>query len=49
MGGLLTLQTFLKYFPEIDTVNPPPGSSSSHASNLQGPSLVQMSMERIAN
>ncbi|KAI9685714.1 MAG: hypothetical protein M1822_004274 [Bathelium mastoideum] len=36
MGGLLTLQSFLRYFPEIDTVNPPPGSSVSHASNLQG-------------
>ena len=36
MGGLLTLQSFLKYFPQIDTVNPPQGSTASHASNLQG-------------
>lgn len=36
MGGLLTLKSFLKYFPEIDTVHPPPGSSASHASNIQG-------------
>ncbi|ORY07147.1 and other transporter-domain-containing protein [Clohesyomyces aquaticus] len=36
MGGLLTLPSFLKYFPEIDTANPPPGSTKSYASNLQG-------------
>ncbi|KAF2790129.1 general substrate transporter [Melanomma pulvis-pyrius CBS 109.77] len=36
MGGLLTLPSFLKYFPEIDTANPPPGSTASHASNIQG-------------
>lgn len=35
MGGLLTLGSFLKYFPEIDTVNPPEGSSTSHASTIQ--------------
>jgi hypothetical protein len=35
MGGLLTLGSFLKYFPQIDTVNPPPGSSPSHAATIQ--------------
>jgi MFS family permease len=36
MGGLLTLPSFLQHFPQIDTANPPPGSSRSHASNIQG-------------
>jgi MFS family permease len=36
MGGLLTLPSFLHHFPEIDTANPPPGSSAGHASNIQG-------------
>ncbi|KAF2198998.1 general substrate transporter [Delitschia confertaspora ATCC 74209] len=36
MGGLLTLPSFLVHFPEINTANPPPGSSRSHASNIQG-------------
>jgi len=36
MGGLLTLNSFLKYFPQIDTVNPPPGSNPGQASNIQG-------------
>lgn len=35
MGGLLTLPSFLKYFPRIDTQHPPPGSSSSHAATIQ--------------
>jgi sugar porter (SP) family MFS transporter len=35
MGGLLTLGSFLRYFPEIDTVNPPAGSSTSHAATIQ--------------
>ena len=35
MGGLLTLGSFLKYFPQIDTVNPPPGSNPSHAATIQ--------------
>ncbi|KAF1834641.1 sugar transporter STL1 [Decorospora gaudefroyi] len=35
MGGLLTLGSFLRYFPEIDTVNPPPGSSASHVATIQ--------------
>jgi hypothetical protein len=35
MGGLLTLGSFLRYFPEIDTVNPPTGSSTSHAATIQ--------------
>ncbi|KAF1844936.1 MFS sugar transporter-like protein [Cucurbitaria berberidis CBS 394.84] len=34
-GGLLTLKSFLRYFPQIDTVNPPEGSSSSHAATIQ--------------
>lgn len=36
MGGLLTLPSFLHHFPDIDTANPPPGSSASYASNVQG-------------
>ena len=36
LGGLLTLESFLHYFPQIDVVNPPPGSNPSHASNIQG-------------
>ncbi|KAL6154261.1 hypothetical protein ACJBU6_07534 [Exserohilum turcicum] len=35
MGGLLTLKSFVRYFPEIDSVNPPPGSSKSHAATTQ--------------
>jgi MFS family permease len=35
MGGLLTLGSFLKHFREIDTVNPPAGSSTSHAATIQ--------------
>ena len=33
MGGLLTLPSFLKHFPEIDTAH---SSNPSHASNIQG-------------
>lgn len=36
MGGLLTLPSFLQYFPQVDTTNPPPGYTSSQASNVQG-------------
>lgn len=36
MGGLLTLGSFLRYFPQLDTVNPPPGSNHTKASNIQG-------------
>jgi MFS family permease len=35
MGGLLTLDSFLKYFPQIDTQNPP-DDNASKASNIQG-------------
>ncbi|TKX25582.1 sugar transporter-like protein 12 [Elsinoe australis] len=35
LGGLLTLPSFLKRFPEIDTVNPPPGRDAKWASNVQ--------------
>jgi hypothetical protein len=35
MGGLLTLGSFVRYFPEIDSNNPPPGSSKSHAATIQ--------------
>ncbi|KAL6702881.1 hypothetical protein ACN47E_000843 [Coniothyrium glycines] len=35
MGGLLTLPSFVKYFPEIDTVNPPPGQTASHVATIQ--------------
>ncbi|XTI96141.1 sugar transporter STL1 [Cenococcum geophilum] len=36
MGGLLTLLSFLSLFPQINTQSPPPGWSSSRASNVQG-------------
>lgn len=36
MGGLLTLPSFLQYFPQVDTTNPPPGYTASQASNVQG-------------
>lgn len=36
MGGLLTLPSFLQYFPQVDTTSPPPGWTSSQASNVQG-------------
>ncbi|KAK0880004.1 hypothetical protein LTR87_006216 [Friedmanniomyces endolithicus] len=35
MGGLLTLNSFLKYFPQIHTQKPP-GGNASKASNVQG-------------
>jgi MFS family permease len=35
MGGLLTLKSFLRYFPEIDTVNPPAGQTASHVATIQ--------------
>ena len=35
MGGLLTLGSFLRYFPQIDTANPPDGDKGK-ASNIQG-------------
>ncbi|KAK1825202.1 hypothetical protein LTR12_000002 [Friedmanniomyces endolithicus] len=35
MGGLLTLNSFLRYFPQIDTQKPP-GGNASKASNVQG-------------
>ena len=36
LGGLLTLTSFLKFFPQVDTQHPPPGWSASKASNVQG-------------
>jgi hypothetical protein len=36
MGGLLTLGSFLKVFPEIDTQHPPEGQTASYVSNIQG-------------
>lgn len=36
MGGLLTLPSFLQYFPQVDTEHPPPGYTASQASNVQG-------------
>ncbi|CAI6333632.1 unnamed protein product [Periconia digitata] len=35
-GGLLTLGSFLRVFPEINVANPPPGSNPSQTSNVQG-------------
>jgi MFS family permease len=36
LGGLLTLSSFLKFFPEVNVEHPPPGWSSGKASNVQG-------------
>ncbi|KAK3717853.1 hypothetical protein LTR37_005625 [Vermiconidia calcicola] len=36
LGGLLTLESFLKYFPEVDVNNPPHGWSEGKTSNVQG-------------
>ncbi|EME84611.1 uncharacterized protein MYCFIDRAFT_134029 [Pseudocercospora fijiensis CIRAD86] len=36
MGGLLTLGSFLRTFPEINVQNPPEGQTASHVSNIQG-------------
>lgn len=36
MGGLLTLKSFLQFFPEVDTESPPHGWSKSKTSNVQG-------------
>ncbi|KAF1979344.1 general substrate transporter [Bimuria novae-zelandiae CBS 107.79] len=36
MGGLLTLPSFLKHFPEIDTAHPPAGTTQSYTSTIQG-------------
>ncbi|GAB7352000.1 hypothetical protein MBLNU459_g2519t2 [Dothideomycetes sp. NU459] len=36
MGGLLTLPSFLKLFPQIDVQHPPPGKTHSYTSNIQG-------------
>lgn len=36
MGGLLTLGSFLRLFPEINVNSPPPGWSANKASNVQG-------------
>ena len=36
LGGLLTLPSFLKFFPQVDTEHPPPGWTTSKASNVQG-------------
>lgn len=36
MGGLLTLGSFLRTFPQINVQHPPEGTTSSTASNVQG-------------
>jgi MFS family permease len=35
MGGLLTLGSFLRYFPEVDTVGQPTDAAKKHASTIQ--------------
>lgn len=35
MGGLLTLPSFLRYFPQVNTANPPDGQTTAHAANIQ--------------
>lgn len=36
LGGLLTFESFLKLFPEVNAESPPPGWSKGKASNVQG-------------
>lgn len=36
MGGILSLRNFLETFPEMDTLNPPPGRTASETSTIQG-------------
>jgi len=36
MGGLLTLPSFLKLFPQINTAHPMKGMTAGQASNYQG-------------
>lgn len=36
MGGLLTLPSFLQYFPQVDVENPPAGYTASQTSSIQG-------------
>ncbi|THY51026.1 general substrate transporter [Aureobasidium pullulans] len=40
MGGLLTLKSFTRTFPEINTQFPPPGQSHSYTSTIQGISIA---------
>jgi sugar porter (SP) family MFS transporter len=40
MGGLLTLGSFVKTFPEIDTQRPPPGRTAAYTSTVQGISIA---------
>lgn len=39
VGGLLTLGSFTRTFPEINIDSPPPGRSSSYTSTIQGISV----------
>lgn len=43
MGGLLTLPSFVKTFPEIDVINTT-GSIKSHASQIQGISVASYNL-----
>jgi MFS family permease len=40
MGGLLTLKSFNRTFPEIDTQHPPPGRTAAYTSTVQGISIA---------
>lgn len=44
MGGLLTLDTFLETFPQINTDHPPPGKTSSYTSTIQGISIASYNL-----
>ncbi|KAF1354744.1 sugar transporter STL1 [Delphinella strobiligena] len=44
MGGLLTLDTFLETFPQINTDNPPPGKTQSYTSTIQGISIASYNL-----
>ncbi|KAH0148825.1 general substrate transporter, partial [Aureobasidium melanogenum] len=44
MGGLLTLQSFNRTFPEIDVDHPPRGRSSAYTSTIQGISVASYNL-----
>ncbi|KAH0336210.1 general substrate transporter, partial [Aureobasidium melanogenum] len=44
MGGLLTLKSFNRTFPEIDVDHPPHGQSSSYTSTIQGISVASYNL-----
>ncbi|KEQ85987.1 general substrate transporter [Aureobasidium pullulans EXF-150] len=44
MGGLLTLKSFTRTFPEINTQSPPRGQTASYVSTVQGISIASYNL-----